>query len=741
MLALANLIEIHIMKKICLNSLVHLFLLITSAAIAQQHISPMGRMLLREPGITDVLAKNGMLENELAERYALLYKNNAYHVRASLWINPVKFNSSSLSTLGVHYNKITKDIYTLTIPLAVLAEVAAIDGVKYLDVNEHSEPDLSRAIVNTRAREVHQGGGQLLQAYRGEGVIIAIIDWGYDYTHPVFYDTSLTYLRISRAWDQNKLSGPHPAGYDFGAEYIGMDALLQAQQDTLYVFGPSSHGTHVGGIAGGSGGGTRSVGHAPDAELIFISLRRDAPSFLDAIKYISDYADSVGKPFVVNMSFGNHIGPHDGTSLENKGIDEMAGRGKIFVGSAGNNGDNNFHLMAQLDTPQDTVKTVVNFANLNDQFGQLLSMWGSPNSDFSVKMVMADINNQIIFESNMYHSKGSRFATDTLTFGSSDTLIVRLEATEKSPLNDRPNIRMEVRRLSNLKMVLYITSASGSEVHVWNVVRLNPRATNWGVALSNNFPGAVAGNIEFGVGVPAGVGREVITVASHLLDLTNAQDSIISFGPISTFSSRGPTLDKRNKPDISGPGQGINSAVNSFDPNYNNAISTVIFNGKKYPFAALSGTSMSGPAVAGIVALMLQVNQFLTAQEIKEILQNTARLDEQTGQIGPGGSLTWGRGKVDALAAVLAAQAFTNVKEVKFNPDIVKIYPNPATHYIKVEGMDWITCNIYQYSGQLMLTTANTNNEINLDQLAEGNYLVELSNGDFFVYKRLQKGK
>src|SRR5690606_28301109 len=150
--------------------------------------------------------------------------------------------------------------------------------------------------------------------------IIAVIDWGFDYTHPTFYDSTLTDLRLVRAWDQNKLSGPAPEGFSFGTEYKGKDELLAAGDDTLYVFGPGSHGTHVAGIAGGTGGGSVHVGAAPEAELIFISLRRDAPSFTDALQYVTNYAESVNKPYVINMSFGSHLGPHDGSYLKNVAI-------------------------------------------------------------------------------------------------------------------------------------------------------------------------------------------------------------------------------------------------------------------------------------------------------------------------------------------------------------------------------------------------------------------------------------
>lgn len=707
------------------------FTIATLVAHAQPNASPATRLLFKE---LQVAQQQHKIEQAAPKAFATYSIQNQTYIGALVWIDAAHFQLQDLKKMGIQHGKLMGDVLRIHIPIDAVEEAINYKGFKYMDVGETQAPDLARAIVNTRARDVHNGAGGLSRAYTGKDVVIGIIDWGFDYTHPVFYDSTFTRLRIARAWDQNKLSGPAPAGYNYGAAYHSMEALLQAQSDTEYVFGPTSHGTHVGGIAAGQAIGFQSNGHAPEAELIFISYRRDAPSFMDAIQYISDYADSVGKPFVINMSFGNHQGPHDGTGLENRAIDAMAGQSKVFVGSAGNNGDANFHLKADL-TGQDTVSTVVGFASMPDQFGQFLSIWGSANVGFKAQVLLADASNNTLALSAWYATTSDTMYEDTIVFRGTDTVICRVVCTAKSPLNERGNIRFEVRNRSNAKVVLKITADTTNEVHVWNVVRLNNRITNWGVALGNNYPGAVAGNTEFGVGVPAGVGREVITVASHLVDLMLG-DSVVNTGPISSFSSRGPTLDRRVKPDISGPGQAILSAVSSFDPTYNDALQRVTFNGKSYPFVALSGTSMSGPAVAGVVALMLQVNKFLTAQQIKQILQQSARTDVQTGTIPAGGSLTWGFGKVNALAAVLAAESYTRTQEVSIHPSEVTLYPNPATSQFQVSGFEWNNCEVIGMDGQ-MIYTFSKGETLRTQHLSPGTYLIRLSNEQGVVIKRL----
>ena len=123
---------------------------------------------------------------------------------------------------------------------------------------------LYRAAVDGRVDSVRMAIN-LPQEYTGEGVIIGITDWGFDYTHPVFYDTNMIHYRVLRAWDQFKTSGPAPAGFDYGTEYVGAEALLTAQCDTSNVYDYAYHGTHCAGIAGGAGAGTIYRGIAVDA--------------------------------------------------------------------------------------------------------------------------------------------------------------------------------------------------------------------------------------------------------------------------------------------------------------------------------------------------------------------------------------------------------------------------------------------------------------------------------------------
>ena len=108
------------------------------------------------------------------------------------------------------------------------------------------------------------------------------------------------------------------------------------------------------------------------------------------------------------------------------------------------------------------------------------------------------------------------------------------------------------------------------------------------------------------------------------------------------FSSRGPTLDNRVKPDISAPGWNIVSAAACTTGSGcdHNATSTK------------SGTSMATPFVAGVVLLMLAAHPSLTPAQVKSLIMATA---VDWGPVGTDNE--YGAGRLDGYAALAAAGA------------------------------------------------------------------------------------
>ncbi|MBA3901885.1 MAG: S8 family peptidase, partial [Bacteroidetes bacterium] len=653
-----------------------------------------------------------VLPAKLKETYHLKTVNGKEHAHALLFVEGT-IDNNQIKSNGIIVNSKIGNVWSIQFPVENLDNLTKIHNIRYIEIGVDVSPLLELEAKDVKADSVWQGQS-LPRGYTGKGVIVAIIDWGFDYTHPVFFDTSFTKLRISRAWDQNKTIGNPPAGYSYGAEYVGQNELLAAKHDTDYVFGPGTHGTHVAGIAGGNGGGTVYKGIAHESEIVIISLLRTSPTLVDAFKYITDYAASVNKPFVVNMSFGSHIGPHDGTLLENYAMDLLAGPGRVFVGSAGNNGSNDFHLKAELNTNADTVNTFIEFVNPNQIsepiFGQAVPIWGEAGKSFSASLTVFDKSGNIVVSTPFYHTSLAP-SVDTMIYIGNDSVQIKMEGIKSNFINNKPSMLFQVSNHSIYPIALSITGEQGI-IHAWNVIRPINRFTNWGRAffasnpLVSTLPGAIAGDRDYGLGEPAGVGKEVITVGAYRAERVTPNGSI-QYGQIASFTSHGPTVDGRVKPDITGPGVGVTSSVNSFVPGGSTA-ATVTMDGKVFRFESFSGTSMSGPVVTGIVALMLEANHTLTAREAKEIIKATARTDSHTGTITSAGDNIWGWGKINALEAVRASEAMvTSVPLIQSSLNF-KIYPNPTNGNLIIQIPDGNEAEslitVFDFSGRQVLS-------------------------------------
>lgn len=713
------------------------FLLGFLSGQAQNKLSPQGRLFYQDMSAL-IASEEGLstgIPPAFSDKYSLQQVGNTFFIGVVLLVDET-FDKQYVQDMGIVLGSRTGPIQCARVPLKQFRQLLTISGVLYIECGTSTEPELERSRYSLRSDSVYMGLGDLTMPYTGKGVVIAIIDWGFDYTHPMFYDTLLQTYRISRAWDQNKNSGPAPQGYTFGTEYIGKNALLTAQEDTVYVFGPGSHGTHVGGIAGGGGAQTKYRGVAPESELIFISLKRDGPSFIDAINYVNDYAKYVNKPYVVNMSFGNHSGPNDGSTLHNIALDSLAGKGAVFVASAGNNGGTTFHIQEDFSSVDTLITEVPNASGLSGYWGESVNIWAEENAPFSIELKLVNAQDSTIFQSNWFRTSDNLSLYDTLYRLQGDTLVFRLVSENANILNNKPNLLFESRKLGSLRLILSVQGSGNT--HIWHVAQLNNRVTNWGQPLKSGYPGAVAGNDDYSIGGPYAISKGVITVASHLAEarLPNGQETL---GMLSAYSSQGPTVDERVKPDVSGPGEDVLSSVNSFDPNPGTVAQTVDFDGKTYSFVRYSGTSMSGPAAAGVVALMLQANPNLYAEEVKDILKTTARVDTKTGPIGPDGDLHWGWGKVNAYAAVRMAEIKSGGITVREEAPFT-YYPNPVEKgRLTIESVQSLKVRIIDMQGKELLCQDLTagKNLLDMESLATGAYLLEWESGTDLGWEKI----
>ncbi|MFZ1666610.1 MAG: S8 family peptidase [Flavobacteriales bacterium] len=564
-----------------------------------------------------------------------------------------------------------------------LDEVRNAPGLEYAELAGKAKPTLDKLVKSIHADSVQQGI-YLPQPYTGDGVLIGVLDWGFDYTHPMFYDTAMAASRVRAAWDQFRQIGPAPANFGYGAEFTNTADLLAAESDTANIYSFATHGSHVAGIAGGGGAGTNYRGVAFDAQYLFCTFLVDAAAAMDGLAWMQQTAQQDGKRLVVNMSWGlYYMGTLDGHSLLSQFLDGLSDEGVTFVSSGGNNGGVNFHI--KKDFSGDTLRSRVQFysysANPN-MWGQSITMWGEEGGSFSAGFSVLNSNYQPLQESPWYHTATQPAYLDSLLVQGNDTIFFNLACDASNPLNNRPHFRLRIKNTNTALIILFRATAPSGSVHFWNVTELSNDVGNWGQAFLSGQTGWTAGDALYGIGEPT-CAESVISVAACSSDYFTSGGQLVS-GAIASFSSTGPTLDERIKPDITAPGNNVASSISSFTDNGYTAVANVPFMGRTYPFARFSGTSMSSPAVAGAVALMLEADPTLTPAQIKDIIKTTALTDNQTGMVPAQGDTRWGMGKLNAYHAVTKVLGVTGINE-KIAENMA-IWPSPtgATVYVAV---------------------------------------------------------
>ncbi len=628
------------------------------------------------------------------------------------------FDRAVFEKAGIVFGAQAGQIVTMSVPVEALPLLeSAKEVVQYSISHTIAAPECNQDRFDTRTDSVHQGLGVINNlAYDGEGVYIGITDWGFDYSHPN-YNAGTGNLRLEMAWDHFKLSGPTPAdkGYGEGLNYgtLITDHLRSAQGDTSNLYGYGTHGTHVAGITAGRGVDGDQMGQAPGAKLLFCSFGLGEKPWMDAVAWMKQVAQDSSRRLVINSSWGMYsFSTLDGTSLLSQAINAWSEEGVVFCTSGGNNGHNTvpFHISRTFRSDTiDTLRTVVVRASdiySISETGQVLIMWGEENHDFSACIRLRK-NDSAIWRTPMFNTAmGDTVIYDSIVHEGVSTGY-RVLVEHANPFDNRPHIQIDINK-NTLQTQLFITATEGT-VHAWNVANKENHAGNEGCSFSQaGRDGFTSGDSFYGVGEPA-CAAKCISVAAHNPDRYSQSSGIYRIGRIADFSSAGPLINGVNKPEISAPGVDIVSSISYWTTGtYPTLLSTYVGN-RKYIWSSMSGTSMSSPAVTGVVALMLQANPNLSVEQIREIIFTTARNDSITGPLVASGTMDvhWGWGKIDALRAVNESVRRVSINEVETTRTPLKVFPNPATGMVTVHTGcgEQQTLFVYTIDGRLVHQT------------------------------------
>ena len=574
--------------------------------------------------------------------------------------------------------------YTAIVAAKHLAELAAIEGVIEIEAVRLLRRHLDHSLTSIRGNEETAAGGGVPD---GRGVVIGFVDYGLDFTQKDFQNPRDRKVkdahnprgktRIAYLWDQQlkprkKLQEHAPLKYGYGVEYSSkqIDHALRTKQFELIRHDPLSagdqagHGTHVAGIAAGNGETAdaenppgKYVGVAPAATIVFVSLDRDeivneladsrgtlanSANIAHGIAYCFEKADELGMPCVVNLSLGANGGGHDGNMVLECIIDTLLQKsGRAVVMAAGNEDGARLpvHATGRLAQEEEAaLEWKVGRKNENDPNANEIEVWYPRGSEIKVWLVAPD-----------KETSDAVLPGDSATFRFTGGERVSINSDRATPWNGAARIHIELggTKKNGIRFGTWIVKLQAIRVapgglHLrryadWGRVRFDAWIERTPLAKSieeNSRFAHYDPDTAINVTTPS-TARRAIVVASY--DNDPSRDPSIS-----GFSSRGPTRDGRQKPELSAPGNEILST---------NARAGLSENGIARPARiGMSGTSMAAPHVAGVVARMLGVNAYLTVKEISELLIESAT--PPAGGMRKQWNSKWGFGKLNAARAV-----------------------------------------------------------------------------------------
>jgi len=559
------------------------------------------------------------------------------------------------------------------VPVRCLKAVEAVEGVVRLGTagaTPKPMTEVTRKEIGISAIDGTEGTvGNL--PYTGKGVTVAVIDMGFDFNHPA-YKNSEGRSRIKAFYTPFDTGGT-PVIID-GMQLPG-SVYETPEQLALLISDVKSqtHGTHTSTIAAGSRTSMGWGGMAPDADIVLCAYVDSSamerkknvetmtvyPTVFDALAFLKYYHETSGKPMAVNMSIGNVAGPHNGRDEMPQAITDFIAPGRLVTISSGNEGSEKLHLRKVFSSDTDTLRTM-----LTDDYVQLEG-FTDRKAPLSAQLTLyeaRDKNNELVFEDYEHNTAKWTPVWQSPVVTAGDDGTYKLRGSDDAKLADIIPGELfmklaydETLDMTQLKWHMLEGPHHGYvfELSVWSSTGTQIDFFNAELSALGR-PACSDGTTEL-TGNNWATAQKAVSVGNYCANTTyqslfyeeEDEEDRCQLGDINPSSSYGKALNGRQIPMVAAPGTNITSAISH--------LMAIDENGTPKPYRqdmtwqgglydCYSGTSMSAPAVAGTVALWLQVCPNLSPEELEELLRASCRTDNYT-EASP---QRFGYGKVDA---------------------------------------------------------------------------------------------
>ena len=428
----------------------------------------------------------------------------------------------------------------------------------------------------------------------GRGVLVGIVDSGIDLTNPDFRNEDGT-TRVAALWDQ--------ADREYTSEeineFLNAEGTGQSAAQPPLSADNSGHGTAVAGIAAGNGRGSegrRYRGAAPESELVIVKMKSPQPGgfprtteLMTGVDYLIRKAQEMRMPIAVNISFGNTYGPHDGTSLVERFLNDISDIWKnvICIGS-GNEGAAAGHASGLVSDEEEAVQEL---AVQERETVLNVQIWKSYVDEMDISVV---------------NPSGERVGPFREILGPQRFL---LGGTELLVYYGEPkpySVRQEI-YISFLPVQSYVDSG------VWRIILMPRRIVDGTYQMW--LPAQEALNVGTAFLTPNSMSTLTVpSTASQAVTVAAYDARTFSYAD---FSGRGPAAVYEGgnvpKPDLAAPGVLVNAPVPGGG------------------YRAFSGTSFAAPFVTGSAALLMEWgivrgnDPYLYGEKVKAYLRRGAR--------------------------------------------------------------------------------------------------------------------
>ncbi len=553
---------------------------------------------------------NLSLDTTAEERSRSSELETGYNPEEQTWELIVKYSGSldAARELGALVEEMRNEYAILTVKESQIPLISALPQIEYIEKPKRLFFAINQAKAASCVNILQEAPPYL----SGRGVLIAVLDSGLDYFHEAFRREDGT-TRILELWDQTQNRIYTEAEINRALESGSREAARQVVSSADV----SGHGTAVAGIAAGdsrggaaernfeSGGRSNGVaggstvpgmyrGIAYESDLLVVKLGTARPDgfprtteLMRAVNYAVSFAAERFLPLVINISFGNTYGSHDGTSLLETFLDDIGnyGRTTILVGS-GNEGAASGHTSGTLQMRR-TEEVEFTVSSYESSFS--IQLWKAYSDQFTV---------------SLQAPSGERFGPFSEELG---PVRFRYRKTQILLYYGKPG---PYSTAQELYFDFIPDEGSYVEEGIWTFF-LRP------VSL-------VSGRYDFwlpSAGILNTATRFLRPTPDTTLTIPSTAAKVITVGAYNSFynsyadfSGRGFTrLTSQVKPDIAAPGVNITApAVNG-------------------GYQSVTGTSFATPVASGAAALLMQwgiVNgndPFLYGEKVKAYLRRGAR--------------------------------------------------------------------------------------------------------------------